>query len=285
VSPLSLALVLLSAGAHVYWNYRLKQARDPLAYSWWVQALGAVLAAPIAVCVAWPPRVPLVGWACVVGTGAIYALYFALIAASYRSEDLSRAYPIARGVAPLVTAVWGVLLYHERPSIAGWAGILAISLGVLALAYPAFRDRRTIAVSGLLAAVGTGLCTSGYSAVDKLGVRHVHPVLYIALTFAAGALFQLPMLLRDRKPGALLTELRLNPLGVARSSAFALASYLLILFVLQIAPISYVVSLRSVSVLIGIAVGARVLKETEGVWRFGAGLLIVAGIVAIAVAG
>src|SRR5690349_22630585 len=90
--------------------------------------------APVALCVVRPLSVPPEGWACVVGTGIFYAAYFWLIARSYERDDLSRAYTIARGVAPAATAAWGVLFHHEHPSVAGWLGIAAISAGVFTLA-------------------------------------------------------------------------------------------------------------------------------------------------------
>jgi len=82
-----------------------------------------------------------------------------------------------------------VLFHHEHPSPAGWLGIAAISAGVFMLAGSGLRGKqRALPFIGVLAAVATGLCTSGYSAVDKEGVQSVHPALYIVLTFTAGAM-------------------------------------------------------------------------------------------------
>jgi drug/metabolite transporter (DMT)-like permease len=282
--------------------------------------IGAAMLAPLALWRAWPVSVPPAGWACVGATGLLYAGYFALIARSYIREDLSRAYPIARGVAPLATAAWGVLFYREAPTIGGWLGIAGVSLGVLALAQPAApfvagsaparaaslwpdasaasagtrpRPRRLagarrgkgLPAAGILAAVGVGLCTSGYSAVDKTGVRLVDPLLYIVLTFAAGAVAQGISLWPRHGWRAFAEEARRGRAGLSAAAACSIGGYLVVLEVLRTAPVSYVVPLRSFSVLLSVLAGARFLGEKDGRRRLAAAALIVLGISAIALAG
>jgi drug/metabolite transporter (DMT)-like permease len=283
--PAAVALVLLSAAAHVYWNYQVKRSPAPEICSWWIMALGAAMGAPLVLWLAWPLEVPPVGWACVTATGVLYAAYFFMIALSYRSEDLSRAYPIARGVAPVATAAWGVLYHQEQPSLAGWAGILGISLGVMLLAFPRLRSERGLPVPGLLAAVATGLCTSVYSAVDKEGVKHVDPVAYICLTFAAGAVIQGLILLRGCGWRTFADEGRRMGLGLYAAAGASLGGYLLVLWVLRTEPVSYVVPVRSVAVLLSVLTGVRLLGEKRGTARLAAAGLILAGICLIAVGG
>jgi drug/metabolite transporter (DMT)-like permease len=286
VHPGALGLVLLSAVGHVYWNYQVKRAPDPALYNWWMIALGALLFAPIAFALARPLAVPPAGWACVAATGLCYAGYFGAIARSYDREDFSRAYPIARGVAPAATAAWGVLFHHEQPSAAGWLGIAALCAGVLALAGDFGRGKAgPLSRTGVLAAVGTGLCTSGYSTVDKTGVQLVHPALYIVLTFAAGALAFGLLLRRRRQPARFWEALRGGGWGLIVAAGTSLGSYLLILLVLRTEPVSYVAPIRSVSVLLSVAVGHRLLGEGGGMRRWLAAALILLGIIAIALRG
>jgi drug/metabolite transporter (DMT)-like permease len=282
----AIGLVLLSAVGHVYWNYQVKRAPEPALYNWWMIALGALLFAPITLWLARPLTVPLAGWGCVGATGLFYTGYFWFIACSYDREELSRAYPIARGVAPAATAAWGVLFHQEHPSAAGWLGIAALCAGVLALAGRARRDQDgRLSLAGVLAAVGTGLCTSGYSAVDKKGVQLVHPALYIVLTFAAGALAYGVLLRRNHSPARFRASFRSGGWGLVAAAGAALGSYLLILTVLRTEPVSYVVPLRSVSVLMSIGVGHRLLGEGGGLPRWAAAALILFGITAIALRG
>jgi drug/metabolite transporter (DMT)-like permease len=284
--PLAVGLVLLSAVSHVCWNYHVKRSPAPALFTWWIQALGAVLVAPLGVWLAWPVTIPRAAWYCVGGTALFYAGYFTLIARSYGRADLSRAYPIARGVAPAATALWGVLFFGEMPSLGGWLGIAAIVLGVLLLAGATLRPSTDgLATAGLLAAVGTGLCTSGYSVVDKAGVQYVMPVLYLTLTFAAGALTQGLFLLPRWGWRAFAAEAQRGGWRLVLSAALSAGGYLLILTVLRTEPVSYVVPLRSVSVLLSVLTGAHFLGEKGSRLRLGAAALIVLGITGIAVLG
>jgi uncharacterized membrane protein len=69
------------------------------------------------------------------------------------------------------------------------------------------------------------------------------------------------------------------------ASAAALGSYLLVLAVLGFEPVSYVVPLRSVSVLLSVLVGSRLLGEVGRLSRLVAAALILLGITAIAIGG
>jgi drug/metabolite transporter (DMT)-like permease len=286
VHPIAVALILLSAVTHVYWNYGVKRSPAPVLCSWWIMAMGALLGVPFALWLAWPLRVPAAGWWCVLVTGLLYAAYFFLIAQSYRSDDLSRAYPIARGVAPVATAAWGVLYHDERPSMEGWLGIFGIALGLLVLALPGLlRSGSAVPAAGLLAAVGTGLCISLYSAVDKEGVKHVHPVLYITLTYAVGALAQGGLLLPGRNWRDFAAEGRRLGVELFTLAAASVGGYLLILAILRSENVSYVVPVRSVSVLLGVLAGSRLLQEKGGWTRLLAAVLILLGITLIALRG
>jgi drug/metabolite transporter (DMT)-like permease len=283
--PVAVGLILVSAVAHVFWNYQVKRSSRPAICTWWLLVIGAALVAPVAVWLAWPISIPAAGWYCVAGTGFFYAGYYGFIARSYEQEDLSRAYPIARGVAPVATAALGVLFHRENPSMAGWLGIAGVSFGVLALAWPGRRGGKALSSSGVLAAVATGLCTAGYSAVDKEGVQHVHPALYIVLTFAAGAL-ALGAQLRSRHGWeAFAAELRGGGVSLVAAAAVAIGGYLLVLAVLRTEPVSYVVPLRSVSVPLSVLAGAQMLGERQALPRFAAATLILIGITSIALGG
>lgn len=277
--PWSVVLILLSAGAHVYWNLHVKRSPAPAITLCLLITLGSLLFLPLGLYQAWPLRIPFQGWLCVAGTGLVYVLYYQLIALSYRRDDLSRAYPIARGVAPAATALWGLLFLGERPSPAGWWGIAAVSAGVALLGWPAGRAP----IIALLAAIGTGLCTSGYSAIDKLGVRLVEPSLYIVLTSLAGSAGQAGLLILTDGTRPFVTELQRDTRGLLWAGFIAVGSYLVILFVLRSgAPVSYVVPLRSVAVLLSVLAGTRLLGEAGGKLRLAAAAMILCGLTLIA---
>lgn len=273
---IQIALVLLSCFTQVYWNYEIKRSAEPQSFSWGVQLFGGLLVLPLAMLTT-PWSVPPQGWWCVAGTGVCYALYFALVAKSYERGDLSVGYPIIRGIAVALVAVLGVLFFQERPSVQGAVGVVFICLAVLLLARP--RDR--VGAGGATFALVGGATAAGYSLVDKAGVHYVDPLLYLPLTMLAGAVGQGVLLAPKRKYRLVLGQI--GP-RLVLSSLAASFGYLLVLRVLQTAPVSYVIPVRSTVVLLSVFVGAKALSERVTPVRYLSSFLIVAGIVAIALA-
>ena len=274
--------VLLSATAHVAWNTQLKRARDPQAFSWLLQIVGVPLALLAAVLLRRSFGLPWQGVACACATGVFYGGYYTLIAKSYERGDLSLTYPIIRGVAPVATAVWGIAFFREHPSALGSMGIALICGAVALSAYPEWRaSGAKVALAPVALAVAAGLCTSGYSAVDKTGVRFVDPVLYIALCFAAGSVAQGAILFAQKTRREVFAEVGQSTWRLVLCAMLNLGGYLIILFVLKTQPVSYVVPLRSVSVVLSVGAGVVFLGERFTWQRLAAAVLALAGIVSI----
>ena len=70
----------------------------------------------------------------------IHLVYFAALIESYRAGDMGQVYPIARGSAPLMTAVATTVFVGERLGLLGWCGILLLAAGVLLLSLRGGRD-------------------------------------------------------------------------------------------------------------------------------------------------
>jgi drug/metabolite transporter (DMT)-like permease len=189
-----LAIVLVSAVVHAWWNLRVKSADDRLL----LLCLGVCGAGALAlpVLLASPP--PRDVWPYVVASVLAETMYFVALARAYDHADFSVAYPLARGLAPLLLAVWSVLFLGERPGVGAWIGIVAIAMGIITLGLDARlsalpftkQDTRDIesvgenavaghtatesaaagnATAGLAAAAVCALCISVYSAVDAGG--------------------------------------------------------------------------------------------------------------------
>jgi drug/metabolite transporter (DMT)-like permease len=65
------------------------------------------------------------------------------------------------------------------------------------------------------------------------------------------------------------------------AGTLSLGSYWIVLWAFTQAPVALVAALRETSVLFAMLIGAYVLKEDAGPWRWVAGLLIAAGVVAM----
>ncbi len=282
---LSVGLILFTAVLHVLWNLLVKRASHPQRFTWALQGVGALLVLPFALPFVVGHGLSPAALACALISGAFYAGYYTLMSVSYSRGELSTAYPVARGVAPVAAALWGVAMFGERPSIVGAAGIAAIALAVGLIGWGEARaESSSVTLVGFAAALGTGLCSAGYSVVDKVGLRSMHAVPYLALSYSAGFLMQWPVrrLFGGGRAEGRFTGREVRDLIVA--SAACSFGYLVVLIVLARSPASYVVPLRASSVLFSLVVARRLLNEGFGRLKVVAACLIVAGVMAIAMA-
>src|SRR5262249_41327599 len=118
--------VLAAAACHAGWNALLKLDVEPVLATALVAAASGLLLAPLAVWVALPAPG---AWPYIIASVAIHVLYYLALAQAYRFGDLTQVYPIARGTAPLMTAILAALWLGETLSHAGWAGIILLVAG------------------------------------------------------------------------------------------------------------------------------------------------------------
>lgn len=102
ISTAVTVLVLLSALMHAGWNYLVKASPDRL-----LDTVGlAVAASLVSACLL--PFVPLpapASWPWMGLTLFVHIGYFLALIETYRHADLSVAYPLMRGTAPLLVAL------------------------------------------------------------------------------------------------------------------------------------------------------------------------------------
>jgi drug/metabolite transporter (DMT)-like permease len=266
-------VVLFGALLHAVWNAIIKAGHDKLAASVLLAVAGgaiALVALPFV-----PPPHPA-SWMFLAASVAIHAVYFCLVAFAYRHADLSFAYPLMRGSAPLFTAALTVLVLGEAIGAGGWLGIVLLCAGILCLALDG-RHGATISGYGWGFALGNAAVIVCYTIVDGLGVRasgnawsyvlwlfflNAFPILAIGVVTNAKALAALSA--RHWMKGS-------------AAGACSIGSYGLALWAMTHAPIALVAALRETSVLFGTVLAALVLKERFGRMRWVAAALIVAG--------
>ncbi len=124
-------VVLGAAILHATWNALVKHGADKRA------AMGAVVIghAPLALLalflVPWPHPHSL---PFMVGGVALHVGYQIFLMRSYESGDLTQVYPIARGSAPLMVALFSVLVLGVHLERAEVLAIAIIGIGILSLA-------------------------------------------------------------------------------------------------------------------------------------------------------
>src|SRR4029079_17129019 len=105
------------------WNALLKSAPggDPLLDTATVVAGSGVWALVAIPAVGIPDPA---SWISMLLSVAIHWGYYITLAHAYRTGDLSFAYPLMRGTAPLLVAVLGIAFLHELPSPHALVGLL-----------------------------------------------------------------------------------------------------------------------------------------------------------------
>jgi uncharacterized membrane protein len=282
----TISLLALAAVIHGTWNLLSKRSVEKQVYLWLalVASLVIFLVPMIAVVQPLAPH----GWVFIVLSGLLEAVYYLLLGSAYQRGDLSLVYPLARGSAPLFATLFAVVLLGERPTLIGLVGILVIVSGIYTLHLKSLTPRGLAAP--LLAlrdrtsqlAVLVGLTIASYSVVDKQGVRAVSPFPYLYFVLLVAATALAPYMLLARRQ-AVRDEWRSNWLSILLTAVLFVASYLLVLIALSGSQVSYVASVREMSIVFGALLGALVLREPFGRTKILGAALIFAGIVAIAV--
>jgi drug/metabolite transporter (DMT)-like permease len=281
-------IVGLAAILHAAWNVILKTSGDPLRVAFRLNLVGAAVGIPLVA--AWYaidgwPEIPADGLGLAVVSGILEAAYFVSLSAAYRRGDISVVYPIARGSAPLLAVAIGVVVLGERLAPIGWLGVACLLVGVLLVSRP-WRSIRKGRLDGAVGfALLTGVMIATYSAVDRVGVRLMSPVLYAVILFTVATML-LGLWLAVVSRGAPASQV-----SWARSAAaglMATLAYILVLVALSVAPLVIVAPLRESAIVIVSGWGAIRMAEASGradvARRIGAAALVVVGI-ALLVAG
>ena len=278
-------LVLLAAVAHATWNFLAKRASACKLLIWFSSSAEALLFLPVAVWAvasSWP-KLGLKATLFLIATGVLHLLYTESLLRGYRSGDFSAVYPVARGAGPLLSFFGAILVLHEHLSLPALAGALLVTFGILFSSGGLFALWREDNRAGLAWGLATGCIIASYTLVDGYSVKTL--LISPFLVEYAGNLFRTVLLsfgaFYNRR--LLATEFR----GCAKE-AFGIAlltpaAYILVLFAMRIAPISRVAPLREMSMLIGVYLGIRFLKEKHMLQRLVGSALIVTGVAALAV--
>jgi uncharacterized membrane protein len=128
VPAAALALTLTAAFLHAFWNLLMARAKDPEAASAVALLVALIAYAPVAA-LTWRLDAKAVPY--LVVTGFLQLGYVVFLAAAYRRAELSLVYPIARGTAPVLVLLVGVIALGIGTSARQAAGVCLVGAGVL----------------------------------------------------------------------------------------------------------------------------------------------------------
>ena len=289
--PLSaLALVVLAGFIHASWNIAAKKADGDVRFVAFTALVLMVFWAPVGVWVGWQ-QVPLWGvieWALVLASALIHVGYFIVLLRGYRKADLTVVYPLARGSGPLLSSMVAIVFLGEQISALGLAGILGVVGGVFLIAggpglWKAAHDplQQARVRTGIFYGASTGLFIASYTVIDGYAVKValMSPILVDYVGNLLRLVFLLPTLLRERPVVAQMWRKQRRYALIV--GIFSPVSYVLVLYAMQVAPLSHVAPAREVSMLFAALLGGHLLGEKDRGPRILGAALIAMGVMAL----
>jgi drug/metabolite transporter (DMT)-like permease len=268
-------LVILSAIAHAVWNALVKSAGDRALTMVAIRTVGMLLGLVALPFVDWPAPE---SWKWLAVTAVVMFTYYALLVRSYGVGDMSVVYPLARGLAPVLTTIAAFLVIGEALSTGQIAAVVMISIGIMALSFGAGASRAAVGF-----ALATGVSVATYSFFAGLGVRTAGTVLgFQACLEIVTGFGMLCYGVMARRTDLMVYARRHGAVGLF-AGAVSVAGFLAYLVAAKSLPLGPVSALRETSVIFGAVLGTLVLKEGFGPRRIAAAVLVTVGIVLLAV--
>lgn len=274
MSGTAVIVTLAAAAVHACWNQLLARSGDPHARTAVGMLIGVAAFLPVALV---DLRFEPVAWVLVAVSVGLELVYFVLLATAYTRAPMGVVYPIARGSAPVIVLLVGVLVPGGSVSLLAAAGILLVVAGIVLVHGIDGRARpRDVAL-----ALGVGACIAGYTLVDAAGVRRASPAAYIEVVFAAVALLYSGAVARRAGVRALRMVLDRRTAAIGTG---VVTAYGLVLLALTLAPAAPVAALRETGVVIAMLLLMATGQERVTPVRLG-GAVVVCGGVGLVVLG
>ena len=262
------------AGANTF----VKAAKDILGGRAVMAITSALLALPIAFFVPLPePQT----WTILALSLPAHWLYQTALVRALSRGDLSLVFPVMRGSAPLLTAIFAALALGEHLSALSIAGLVIASLATVIFALPEknFGGSRAVRNSALLWAIATGACVAIYNVIDAQGVRSGSSqwsfIVWLFLLDWIG-INAIALLTRGGRQFIASARAALWP-GMG-AGACSLASFSMALYGFSIAPVAYMSAMRETAVVFAALMGWWVLREGFGLRRTFAAIILAGGL-------
>jgi drug/metabolite transporter (DMT)-like permease len=287
----ALVLVVLAGFIHACWNIAAKKAGGDVRFSCFSSLVMMVFWAPVGLWLGWQqvPDWGLVQWSLVGASGVLHTVYFVTLLRGYRKADLTVVYPLARGSGPLLSSLVAIVFLGEQISALGGAGVFAVVAGVFLVAGgPALvrnvhspEQARRIR-KGMVYGFLTGIFIASYTVIDGYAVKVVlmSPILVDYFGNFVRLAFLIPAVVRNPVEARSLWRSQWKYAVVV--GVISPISYVLVLYAMQVAPLSHIAPAREVSMLFAALLGGQLLGEGDRFLRFLGAACIGGGVMALA---
>jgi uncharacterized membrane protein len=273
---LAILLVLISGLIHSIWNLFTKRSLNKAVFLWFCQMTAVLIFLP-------PTLSELSGvelnfqdsWVYILLSMILHGSYMLLLAKTYSLGDLSQAYPIMRGISPLLVPLFAVLILNEHLVPLGWVGIVFIVFGIVLIG----GIKKKALNKTMLYAIAVGIMITGYTLVDKLALKYVAPFTLNEFTNIGNLLALTWIALHS---GVIRKEWQINWRTIILGGILAPGGYILFLKALELMPVSQLAPIREIGTVFGTLFGIFLLKEPQGKSRIIASIIITVGILLLA---
>lgn len=281
---IAILLLFTSAALHALWNLLLKQSSEKYIAMSWQVIISSLLSLIAILFTGLPPRSV---WFLVLVSTILEAIYFGILTYAYNDHDFSLIYPMARGAAPALVAIWAALFLGEIPTPGGLLGILLVVIGLAAIGTTGLFGHHATKPQfrGIAIALSIALVISIYTLVDGYAVKNAPAVNYGLSLFVLIPFLTTPMIIRHHGWNRMFESLRKQPTRLILVGVLGVVAYLFALLAYSIAPVNYSEAIREVSVVIGAFAGWYYLGERMGKFRLLGAMVIFGGILLIAIYG
>jgi len=279
-------LVVASAFSHASWNVLAKRASDKDAFLWLATFTAFFTTLPLFYIWLENWALPVKAIPYLTMSAVAELFYFLSLSKAYDLGELSVVYPFARA-SPLFLYILEVLFLGEEVTPPGVSGIILVVLGIYTIHMGGFssseflKPLKSLRSSASRYALLTALCTTAYSLTDKLGVMSISPLTYAFWLDIFILSLLTPVILLSKRSATILAEWRSHGLHVVLAGFLMKFGYIIVLVAMSFAQASYILAVRQLSVVIGVALGVKFLGEKHGQVRVISSILIFTGIVVL----
>jgi len=271
----AVCLVLISALMHAFWNIIVKKSLHKDSFLWSTQVISTIIFMPFFLNDLFKLDLSLWNVLLIIFSFAFQCIYLYLLSKAYSLGDMSQAYPLMRGSAALLIPVVSMIIYKDFITGLGWLGLFLIVIGLLLISEifiktPDKKNILMISVTG-----GVGLTITGYTIIDKAIVVFMSPPALLQIYNLAGVVSLAVPAIRSKK---IKQEWKANKWLILICVILGPGSYLIFLWAMKMASLSYIAPIREISIVFGAFLSWLILKEGKGTRRLRLSLVVFLGI-------
>jgi drug/metabolite transporter (DMT)-like permease len=273
-----LLLLLIAALGHAWWNAISKQVKEKDTFFTLILGIAVLIYFPFALYLFFHHPVPTVAVIYMLGSTVCELIYFYGLARSYQQLPLSYAYPIIRGLGPLVSTI---ISFFLGVTLTGWGmiGILVVVGGILLMQFSGRFTLQTGAGWAFLAGAINGCALT----FDSIGATMMSGILFKYFVFIGmlGGKYII-----DQKPFRAYYDVFLNHRSKALiGGIFTFGANAATQYALQTTPVGYVSATRELSIAFGTLIGWFLFKEEIKQNQYIGIVLLIGGIFLIKLGG